>query len=153
MTFPNLRKPDLFPTFASIPLLGSPAPESEYTPMYTLPFHFYPRSVHLFDLSLKYLSYYLLAQIHENMTLSSTPTFICKDITSSSFAVKILINTEISDFRYKRFKKGFTIAIRGAKKKGSEEGKQGFVEVEEGDVLVGIPFRVLRSRRANRYPF
>jgi hypothetical protein len=153
MNFPNLRNPDLFPTFASIPLFGSPAPDSEYTPMYTLPPHPYPHSVHIFDLSLKYLSYYLLAQIHENMTLSSTPTFICKDITSSSFAVKILINTKISDFRYKRFKKGFTIAIRGAKKKGSEEGKQGFVEVGEGDVLVSTPFLVLRSRSANRYSF
>jgi hypothetical protein len=79
------------------------------------------------------------------MTLSSTPTFICKDRDSVSFAVKIVLpqGMGLEQFEYKRFKKGFTIVVRDARKGGVVGGKQGFIESSLDNIEVCIFFSFL----------
>jgi hypothetical protein len=76
-------------------------------------------------------STFLLGTILENMTLGANPTFICKDRSSVSFAVTIqLPEKEEGKFPHlKGFKKGYTIVVKGARRFGVKDGKQGSVRV------------------------
>jgi hypothetical protein len=160
MPFPDLQNRALFPTFTSCPFASSnndndpnilspsknPPRYSAYPILHVRPSLMTPR-------------YYLLGTIFENMTFTNTPTFICKDVTSSSFAVKILLNDSIGqrdknisekgsgckskengkkEFDVKKFRKGYTIAIPGALRKDAAEGKQGFIEVRLGALVVSF---------------
>jgi hypothetical protein len=73
------------------------------------------------------------------MTLSTVPTFICKDRDSVSFALKVVLpaGSSIESFDYKRFKKGFTVAVNNPRRSGVVGGKQGFIEARLSDVEVG----------------
>jgi hypothetical protein len=158
MSFPDLQNRALFPTFASCPFASS---NNDNDPNLLLPSENPPTySTYIIPHvrpSLMAPRYYLLGTIFENMTFTNTPTFICKDITSSSFAVKILLNDSASqqdrdvsekgsgcrskenckeEFDVKKLKKGYTIAIPRALRKGAAEGKQGFVEVRLGALVV-----------------
>jgi hypothetical protein len=86
---------------------------------------------------------YLLGTIGENMTLSTSPTFILKDRVNVSFALTIKLPPPLVDeqkymgkFDASSFKKGFTAVIRNPKRKGVKEGKVGFVECGVEDVSV-----------------
>ena len=75
------------------------------------------------------------------MTLSTNPTFVCKDQSNSSFALTIKLvdhGSAAPKFEVKGFKKGYTILIRGAKRYGVREGKQGFVNAVMEDVKVSF---------------
>jgi hypothetical protein len=76
-------------------------------------------------------STFLLGTILENMTLGANPTFICKDRSGVSFAVTIqLPEKEEGKFPHlKGFKKGYTIIVKGARRFGVKDGKQGSVRV------------------------
>jgi hypothetical protein len=74
------------------------------------------------------------------MTLSSTPTFICKDRDLDSFALKISLShgMKIEDFEHQKFKKGFTVVVKNARRGGVVNGKQGYIETKLEDVQVSI---------------
>jgi hypothetical protein len=85
----------------------------------------------------------LVATISENMTLSTSPTFICKDVSSTPFALTLRIpaasiteGVRGGGYDVRGFKKGFTVVVPGATRSGVKEGKQGFVEVAVGSVKV-----------------
>jgi hypothetical protein len=85
--------------------------------------------------------YFLLGTIAENMTLSTNPTYVCKDKSGSSFAVTLKPaddGTGVPSFEVKGFKKGHTIVIRRAKRYGVKEGKQGFINAGMEDVKVSL---------------
>jgi hypothetical protein len=73
------------------------------------------------------------------MTLSTNPTFICKDRTDSPFAVMVKFDGYTSGlpFDVKACKKGYTMCVARARRSGATEGRQGFVKAEVGDVIVG----------------
>ena len=73
------------------------------------------------------------------MTLSTNPTYVCKDKSGASFAVSIKladVGSAVPKFEVKGFKKGYTIVVRGAKRYGVREGKQGFVNAVAEDIMV-----------------
>jgi hypothetical protein len=72
------------------------------------------------------------------MTLGTNPTFICKDRDMVPFAVTIKLNSSFKTeiFDAKTCKKGYTMAIREARKYGVKEGKQGFIETIPGKIKV-----------------
>jgi hypothetical protein len=77
------------------------------------------------------------------MTLSTSPTFICKDLSGSPFALTLripasLVKEEVQGGGYdvSSFKKGFTFVVPGARRSGVSEGKQGFVEIPAEEVKV-----------------
>jgi hypothetical protein len=77
------------------------------------------------------------------MTLSTSPTFICKDPSGSPFALTLRIPAALvkagvqgGGYDVSGFKKGFAVVVPGARRSGVSEGKQGFVEVPVGEVKV-----------------
>jgi hypothetical protein len=76
------------------------------------------------------------------MTLGANPTFICKDRSGVFFAVTIqLLDKEEGKFPHvKGFKKGYTIVVKGARRFGIKDGKQGSVRVGVEDVEVCLSF-------------
>lgn len=88
-------------------------------------------------------SHTLIATISENMTVSTSPTFICKDVSSTPFALTLGIPADSvaegvrgGGYDVRGFKKGFTVAVPGPRRSGVKEGKQGFVEVAVDAVKV-----------------
>ena len=146
--FPDFTDTTLFPTFASLPLSTDDVPSSS---PYPPPFVYYLSSrlpQILFPLT-KYRAYILLGTISENMTLSTSPTFICKDPSGTPFALTMRIPSHLvkegvrgGGYDVSRFKKGFTVVVREGlggervRRSGVSEGKQGFVEVGIEGVLV-----------------
>ncbi|KAH8597702.1 hypothetical protein B0O99DRAFT_64928 [Bisporella sp. PMI_857] len=106
--FPNFQNATTFPSFADLPH-STEAPKD-------------PR-------------HYLVATIHENMTFSDTATFICKDRTDTSFALKIHIPGP-SSFDVKKLKKGMAVVVKGAERDGVKDGKQGFVGALADDINI-----------------
>ncbi len=77
------------------------------------------------------------------MTLSTSPTFICKDPSNTPFALTLRIpasqvkqGVQGGGYDVSAFKKGLTIVVPNARRRGVSEGKQGFVEVPIGEVKV-----------------
>ena len=70
---------------------------------------------------------FLVGQIAENMTITK-PTLILRDRNSSSFALTFEGAVDLKGWR-----KGYTLVIEGARRtEAKEEGKRGFVRIEEG---------------------
>jgi len=107
-SFPDFPATETFPPFSRCPIASDARDETQKT-------------------------YFLLAEIHENMTFSHTPTIICKDPTNASFALKLDLDvrTEAGKkaFSEMKLKKGTTIVVRDAKRNGVREGKQGYIQV------------------------
>jgi len=62
------------------------------------------------------------------MTLSTTPTYICKDRNKAEFAIKFVPRMgDILDTTL--LKKGHTIVVKNAGRSGVKDGKQGYIEV------------------------
>jgi hypothetical protein len=85
----------------------------------------------------------LIGTISENMTLSTSPTFICKDPSGTPFALTLRIPAALvkagvqgGGYNVSGFKKGFTFVVPNARRSGVSEGKQGFVEIPVGGVKV-----------------
>jgi hypothetical protein len=77
------------------------------------------------------------------MTISTSPTFICKDPSDSPFALTLRIpaasvkeGVRGGGYDVRAFKKGFAVVVPEARRSGVKDGKQGFVEVGVGDVKV-----------------
>ena len=77
------------------------------------------------------------------MTLSTSPTFICKDPSGAPFALTLRIPAALvkagvqgGGYDVSGFKKGFTFVVPNAKRSGMSEGKQGFVEIPVDEVKV-----------------
>ncbi|EKD15275.1 zinc finger, mynd-type domain containing protein [Drepanopeziza brunnea f. sp. 'multigermtubi' MB_m1] len=90
-------------------------------------------------------NYYLLGTIAENMTVSTSPTFILHDRAGTAFALTLRVppaqrrdDVPGGGFDARRFRRGVTLVVPGARRSGSgregTEGKAGFVEVPSGDV-------------------
>lgn len=86
---------------------------------------------------------YLLGTIQLEATLSTSPTYICKDRNGQQFAVTVRIPpAEIkSDLRGGGFdvtawKRGWCLAIPNAKRHGVENGKQGYIVAEKKNIMV-----------------
>lgn len=114
---PDFSDPTIFPSFSSCPLVTSTDSASS--------------------------DRFLLGTIQQEMTISTSPTFICKDFTGQSFAVTVRLSPdevkpEIRGGGYdvKGWKKGYSVVLRDAKRSGVSDGKQGFVEVKKEDVNV-----------------
>jgi hypothetical protein len=97
-------------------------------------------------------TYNLLGTISENMTLSTSPTFICKDTSNTPFALTLRIpaaqvkqGVQGGGYDVSAFKKGFTVVVPDARRSGVGEGKQGFVEVPVGEVKVRSRGRFARG--------
>jgi len=77
------------------------------------------------------------------MTLSTNPTFICKDRSGAPFALTLKLprHMQKEDLRgggldFKLYKKGWTVVVREPARSGVKDGKQGFVECEVEESLV-----------------
>jgi hypothetical protein len=87
---------------------------------------------------------YLLGSISENMTLSTSPTFILSDTSSHSFALKIMLPESLKDessymgkFDAKGWKKSWTAVVRNPVRRGVKEGvKMGWLESGVDNVWV-----------------
>ncbi|RKF62902.1 putative zinc mynd-type domain containing protein [Erysiphe neolycopersici] len=93
---------------------------------------------------------YLLGTIQLEATLSTSPTYICKDIKRNLFAITVKLpanevknNIRGGGFDVTAWRRGWCLAILGAKKSGVENGKQGFIHVNKADVMV-FPFSLER---------
>ncbi|KAH6679748.1 hypothetical protein B0J14DRAFT_305734 [Halenospora varia] len=132
-SLPDFSNEALFPAFINCPLT------SEVPPNFTA--------------TSNEVVYFLLGTIQENMTLTPrTPTYIIVDRQKTSFActIKLKFHQELgkeNGWDGKGFKKGWTMVIRNAVRKGYQEEdaeagkkeKKGFVESgwrEEGGVQV-----------------
>src|SRR4051794_3225477 len=73
-TFPNLHDSTAFLTFSTTPLAADADPSASTN-----------------DAPPASAKTYLAATISQNMTLSTTPTFICTDSSSASFALTIIL--------------------------------------------------------------
>ncbi|KAB8295073.1 hypothetical protein EYC80_007012 [Monilinia laxa] len=91
--------------------------------------------------------YYLLATISQNMTLSTTPTFICIDSANASFALTIILDAPLTpaqlegsesgnDFDIKKLKKGHTVVVPNPRRHGVRQGKQGYARCRWGDLTI-----------------
>ncbi|KAM3075300.1 hypothetical protein ACMFMF_005978 [Clarireedia jacksonii] len=133
-TFPNLHDSTTFLTFSTTPL----APDAD-------------PSVSTNDTSPASAKTYLAATISQNMTLSTTPTFICTDSSSASFALTIILAAPLtpaqlegsaasaadgSGFDIKKMKKGHTVVIPDPERHGVKEGKQGYVRCKWEDLVI-----------------
>jgi len=143
--FPDFANPTLFPTFSSCPLADS-SPDQSSTYLLSLPFLSY--TIHP-NPNTPPSPQFLLGTIAENMTLSTSPTFILKDRSSTSFALTLkLPKNEIQEgvrgggYDVKGFKKGFTVVVKGARRSGVKEGKAGFVQVDVDRGLVKVCFQL-----------
>ncbi|KAI9642083.1 hypothetical protein NHQ30_009954 [Ciborinia camelliae] len=130
--FPNLFSP-AFLTFSTCPLNPTADPSSTVSTDEESPGT--PRKT------------YLLATISQNMTLSTTPTFICIDSASASFALTIVLEAPLTpaqlegngsgnDFDIKKLKKGHTVVVPNPRRHGVREGKQGYVRCTWGDLVI-----------------
>ncbi|KAB5572794.1 hypothetical protein GE09DRAFT_684344 [Coniochaeta sp. 2T2.1] len=110
MPVPDFTSPTTFPTFATLPSSSTSSSSSSSS----LP----PPG-----------SYFLLAQIKENMTITR-PTLICTDLSGQDFALMFVGSI---DFAARGLKKGCTVVVPDAKRAESakKEGGQGWVVVEE----------------------
>lgn len=90
---------------------------------------------------------YLLATISQNMTLSTTPTFICIDSANASFALTIILDAPLTpaqlegsesgnDFDIRKLKKGHTVVVPNPRRHGVRQGKQGYARCRWGDLTV-----------------
>jgi hypothetical protein len=74
------------------------------------------------------------------MTFGHTPTIMCKDRDKASFALKLKLDMRTSAgkeaFKEKKLKKGTAVVIKGARRSGVRDGKQGFADVGIEEVLV-----------------
>ncbi|ATZ53306.1 hypothetical protein BCIN_09g01780 [Botrytis cinerea B05.10] len=157
--FPNLLSP-AFLTFSTCPLNPTADPSSTASPNQTAPGE--ARKT------------YLLATISQNMTLSTTPTFICTDSASASFALTIILESPLTpaqlegsvngnsggdghDFDIKKLKKGHTVVVPNPRRHGVREGKQGYVRCVWGDLtiipasldkLLGMSERFIKARES-----
>ncbi|ESZ92401.1 hypothetical protein SBOR_7209 [Sclerotinia borealis F-4128] len=140
--FPNLLSP-AFQPFSTCPLDSTADPsstastdaESSGTPRKT----------------------YLLATISQNMTLSTTPTFICTDSAGASFALTIILQAPLTPaqlegsgggngngngnegrngFDIDKLKKGHTVVVPNPRRHGVREGKQGYVRCTWRDLVI-----------------
>lgn len=92
------------------------------------------------------------------MTLGSNPTFICKDRSGASFALTLKLprHMQKEDVRgggldFKAYKKGWTVVVRCPARSGVKDGKQGFVEAEVEESLVGYISHGLRMKGKEKY--
>lgn len=108
--FPNFQDLAIFPPFLELPLADSSNPSAPFN-------------------SQSSNDYYLLATIHENMTLSTTPTYICKDRDQREFAIKFVPGGG-AKLDTKVMRKEHTIVVKNAKRSGVKDGKQGFVQID-----------------------
>ncbi|TGO38134.1 hypothetical protein BHYA_0081g00300 [Botrytis hyacinthi] len=157
--FPNLLSP-AFLTFSTCPLNPTADPSSTASPNETSP-----------GGSRKT---YLLATISQNMTLSTTPTFICTDSASASFALTIILEAPLTpaqlegsengnisgdgnDFDIKKLKKGHTVVVPDPRRHGVREGKQGYIRCVWADLtiipssldkLLGMSGRFIKARES-----
>ncbi|KAF7933856.1 uncharacterized protein EAE98_003565 [Botrytis deweyae] len=157
--FPNLLSP-AFLTFSTCPLNPTADPSSTASPNETSPGT--PRKT------------YLLATISQNMTLSTTPTFICTDSASASFALTIILESPLTpaqlegsgngsmsgdgnDFDIKKLKKGHTVVVPNPRRHGVREGKQGYIRCGWSDLtiipssldkLLGMSERFIKARES-----
>ncbi|TQS36616.1 hypothetical protein Golomagni_02929 [Golovinomyces magnicellulatus] len=120
--FPDFTSKDHFPTFIDCPLAEDLS---------------YPNT------NSTSLVKYLLGTIQLEATLSTSPTYICKDRNGQQFAVTVrLPPAEIkSDLRGGGFdvtawKRGWCLAIPNAKRHGVENGKQGYIVAEKENIMV-----------------
>ncbi|KAI1205160.1 uncharacterized protein F4807DRAFT_471283 [Annulohypoxylon truncatum] len=106
---PNFTNPQTFPTFAELPPSSTPSPP---TP-----------------------SWFLLAQIKENMTITK-PTLVVRDRSGTDFAVTFddgdHHGLDGSDGTKLRFRKGHTLVVPRAARTDRGEGKKALVRVSEG---------------------
>ncbi|OWO99108.1 hypothetical protein B2J93_1906 [Marssonina coronariae] len=93
-------------------------------------------------------SHVLIGTIAENMTVSTSPTFILRDRSSTSFALTLKVpKDQVQEgvpgggYDVSGFKKGFTVVVPGARRSGVKDGKAGFVQTPSGSVQV-IPAAV-----------
>jgi hypothetical protein len=129
-TVATFHDPTKFPSFVNIPLANQDAhPNLTSTSIISFQDHASLTNTRL------NLIYHLLGTISENMTLGTNPTFVCKDRDNSPFAVTIKLGSG-ENFDAKACRKGYMMAIRGARKFGVKEGKQGFVETSVGMITV-----------------
>ncbi|KAK3296806.1 uncharacterized protein B0H64DRAFT_456466 [Chaetomium fimeti] len=119
MPLPDFTSPTTFPLFTSLPLTTTPSSSSSE-------------------------EYYLLAQIHQNMTLTK-PTLICTDATNTSFAIvfgsRPASGPDTLDFARLGYRRGATLVLPGVRRTPPKEGdgSKGFVSIareEEGRVRV-----------------
>ncbi|KAJ8067297.1 hypothetical protein OCU04_004653 [Sclerotinia nivalis] len=144
--FPNLLSP-AFLTFSTCPLNPTVDPSRTAPTVEASPGT--PRKT------------YLLATISQNMTLSTTPTFICTDSASVSFALTVILEAPLTpaqlegsvsgngngngnrggdEFDIKKLKKGHTVVVPNPKRHGVREGKQGYIRCAWGDLGVSYVF-------------
>lgn len=107
--FPNFQDVSTFPPFSELPLTDSSNTSDPSN-------------------SDNNKDHYLLATIHENMTLSTTPTYICKDRNKAEFAIKF-VPRQGDKLDTTLLKKGHTIVVKNARRSGVKDGKQGYIEV------------------------
>ncbi|KAH6840730.1 hypothetical protein B0I37DRAFT_418736 [Chaetomium sp. MPI-CAGE-AT-0009] len=106
MPLPDFTSPTTFPPFTSLPLTTTPSSENQE-------------------------EHYLLAQIHQNMTLTK-PTLICTDHTNTSFAVvfgsRPASGPDTLDLSRLGYRRGATLVLPGARRTPPKEGdgSQGF---------------------------
>ncbi|PQE05914.1 zinc mynd-type domain containing protein [Rutstroemia sp. NJR-2017a BVV2] len=148
-TFPNLHDSTAFLTFSTTPLADPSVPTNDASPAGA--------------------KTYLAATISQNMTLSTTPTFICTDAASASFALTVILaapltpaqlegsaaSADAGGFDIKKMRKGHTVLVPRPERHGVREGKQGYVRCRWEDLvivptslekLVGMSERYLKER-------
>ncbi|CAD6444585.1 14d3c16e-dbd7-4e8a-87c3-a8289bf82955 [Sclerotinia trifoliorum] len=138
--FPNLLSP-AFLTFSTCPLNPTVDPSRTAPTVEASPGT--PRQT------------YLLATISQNMTLSTTPTFICTDSASVSFALTVILEAPLTpaqlegsvtgngngsrggdEFDIKKLKKGHTVVVPNPRRHGVREGKQGYIRCAWDDLAI-----------------
>ncbi|KAI1495418.1 hypothetical protein F5X99DRAFT_403638 [Biscogniauxia marginata] len=77
------------------------------------------------------LTWFLLAQIKENMTLTK-PTLIVTDRKGVDFAVTFEDDPGVVDLKGRGFRKGHTLVAARATRTDREEGKKAIVRIERG---------------------
>ncbi|EAQ85801.1 predicted protein [Chaetomium globosum CBS 148.51] len=104
MPLPDFTSPTTFPPFTSIPTTTTPSNS---------------------DQQQQQEPYYLLAQIHQNMTLTK-PTLVCTDATNTSFAVvfgsRPASGPDTLDLSRLGYRRGATLALPGARRTPPKEG-------------------------------
>lgn len=140
-SFPTFHDPAKFPAFSVIPLATQdPNAATDSTFSYSIPPDLKTAQGSSSESGFS-SPYFLIGTISENMTLGINPTFICKDRDMVPFAVTIKLDATAKggNFDVKSCKKGYTMAIRDAKKYGAKEGKQGFIETTMDKIKVSRP--------------
>ncbi|KAA8569414.1 hypothetical protein EYC84_001052 [Monilinia fructicola] len=95
---------------------------------------------------------YLLATISQNMTLSTTPTFICIDSANASFALTIILDAPLTPAQLEGSESGNDFDIRKLKKRAyscraqSEEARDLTIIPTSLEKLLAISERFVESR-------